>query len=189
MLEFKETFISNSSINPSVSSVNPTSPPQFEFFTWGLPGKQAKLHMVPQGWILPTTNISNIWNLWWFGHLEDKIQPYRFLKADDLANSAQISQFSKLKKVMNSIDLIAHDKQYIEQGKLFSELNKEQCNEIFKQAFGELTKQLYPTETNTRSGELSIATIYDRLCTRNNNNKRKHDEIEEKQLLANNMEL
>jgi hypothetical protein len=78
---------------------------------------------------------------------------------------------------------------YIEQGKLFSELNKEQCNEIFKQAFGELTKQLYPTETNTRSGELSIATIYDRLCTRNNNNKRKHDEIEEKQLLANNMEL
>lgn len=85
------------------------------------------------------------------------------------------------------------DRQYIEEGKLLSELNKQQSNELFDRAYTDLLKQLYkPTELNGRISELSIATVYDRLCVRNKNNKRTHEEMVRQHTIIinhNNMEL
>lgn len=187
--ELKQSIGTINQTTPITNSDTNLAPPKFNFFSWGLPGQQAKLHMVPEKWTLPTTNMKNIWNLWWFGHLTDKIQPYRFLQRDDLVKQSQYTQLSKLKRVINSIELIARNKQFIEQDKQFSDLNKQQSNEIFEKSFTELLKQLYTTETTGRIAELSFATIYDRINNKNNNNKRKRDEEEEKQPIVVNMEL
>jgi hypothetical protein len=135
---------------------------QFQFWMWGTDGKEMKLHMVPKGWKLPTMNIKDIWNMWWYGHYQDKIQPYRFLKWYDLINNAQVTQLSKTKRVMNAIEEIARDRQYIEAGKSILDLQGEANNQLFDAAFTDLLELLKPGSTkeeHNRFGDSSVGTV------------------------------
>ena len=48
-------------------------------WTWG-----GRIHMVPEGWQLPSGNTSTIFNLFCVGDASKKIRPYRFLRTFDL---------------------------------------------------------------------------------------------------------
>jgi hypothetical protein len=56
------------------SSLIPPSPSS-RFETWNWKGR---FHMVPPGWTLPSSiNVKDMWHLWHFGHLADRIAPLR----------------------------------------------------------------------------------------------------------------
>jgi hypothetical protein len=188
MTDMKQTIYSVSNSNSNVNSVSSNYnstldisnsvavQPVMSFQSWmwkGSEEKQAILHMVPEKWTLPIGNIKYIWNLWWFGHIADKIQPLRFLKSNDLMNSAQTTQHSKFKKVMAAIEAIARERRYIQDNERFDKLTKEKCNEIFDKSYEDLLNQILDSkEREGRITQLSIATIYDKLRKR----KRKREE-------------
>jgi hypothetical protein len=168
MMEQMKEHVKLQRINESAAN-NLTNPATvsnlFSTYMWG-----GKFHMVPEGWKLPANNIKDIWNLWWFGHLDNKIQPYRFLKWTDLINNAQVVQLAKMKKVMNKIEEMGKEKQYIELEKKISDLSKEESIALFDQSFTALMEKLKPGSTIEagRWGESSIATVYNLI-----DNKRK----------------
>ena len=66
---------------PSASASAPheaCDDPRFQWWTWG-----GSWHMVPEGWRFPSTDAKTTWNLWHFGHVADRIQPLRKLRAAD----------------------------------------------------------------------------------------------------------
>jgi hypothetical protein len=71
------------------------------------------MHMVPQGWILPSTNIMDTWRLWYFGNVAEKIQPYRFLKNNGLTSEAQGVLCSTMKYVIHAIVEVMVEKQLV----------------------------------------------------------------------------
>ena len=150
----------NSHVNDVMNSNDddPNHNQRFTNWTWG-----GCFHMVPEDWCLPKSNIKDIWNLWWFGHQTDRIQPYRHLKSDDFKLDTQKSQLTRIRKVMMKLEEIGREKKFIEADQHIHKFNKQKCNELFDQCFNEMLKQLYPNDPQRRIGEVTIPTIYDHI--------------------------
>jgi hypothetical protein len=84
--ELREVHAVEMLASAPTAPIDPSVDPRFQLWSWG-----GRLHMVPQGWVYPSTNIKDTWNLWHFGHLADKIRPLRCLKKFDLVGTAQIT--------------------------------------------------------------------------------------------------
>jgi hypothetical protein len=178
MEEMKTIHSSDSAAAPVVSNsdVLSDSNPRFNWYLWG-----GKMHMIPSEWILPTSNVKDIWNLWWFGHLNDKIQPYRYLTALDFTKHAQIVQLTKTRKVMNKIEEVTRQNKYVEPEKRIQVLSKEENSKLFDLAYTDLLKQLFKSTeaVATRLGQASIATIYDHINPRKRSRKRSREAVSE----------
>ena len=85
--------VSNLHSNTSTSSTN-----TFEMWTWG-----GKLHMVPMDFKFPICNVRTLWDLWWTGHVQNKIKPYRYLRKFDIQGSNEKSYLAKGRAVMGQI--------------------------------------------------------------------------------------
>jgi hypothetical protein len=144
---------------------------QFNWYTWG-----GRMHMVPEHFTLPTSNVKDIWNLWWFGHVGDSIQPYRHLESFDFISKSQQIQLTKTRKVMGRIELTARNKKHIEQGKQLKDLNKGESVKLFDLAYRDLLLELLPSAQDGRVGECSIATIYDRINGHGNRKRKRMGE-------------
>jgi hypothetical protein len=139
--------------NTSDSSNNNDS----NFITWSWGGR---FHMVPEGFTLPNNNIRDIFNLWYYGNINLKIQPYRFLRSTDLINHAQSVLLTRINKVMNELESIAKD--IAADGIRISDItDRERVNVLFEQSFHVLMERIDRADSNHRIGDLSVARVYD----------------------------
>ena len=151
--------------------------PRFHLWAWG-----EQLHMVPQGWKLSFTDVKSTWNLWYFGHVHDKIRPLRHLKKADLAKGSQITQWSKANGVMKAIAQVMVDMKLVESIEEVTKLSAVESSAAFDRAIVELMERVRKDSTRGRGRwmEMSISTLYDHICNlRQRNAKRKRDEQEE----------
>jgi hypothetical protein len=168
--------ITNTNNNTESNSNNST----YNTWSWG-----GRLHMVPEGFKLPNNNIRDIFNLWHFGNIDAKIQPYRFLKWHDLINNPQGILLSKMNKVMNELESIIRSNQLVDEECKIGEIKeRELVNGIFDQAYSILMGGIRPESltsmNSSRFGDLSIPRLYD-LIMRVKKRKRREEEQEEKQ--------
>jgi hypothetical protein len=166
-------FTSSQVENTNTSDLSNQTP----FMNWYWKGR---FRMVPENWTLPTNNIKDIWNLWWYGHIENKIQPYRRLKWHDVVSEPTSRstgvQLAKTNTVMQEIEKVAKEMNLIETGRNIDELTKEECSTLFDKTFTAIHEQLRPNSTTQvgRWGELSIATFYKMI--QSGRKKRKREE-------------
>jgi hypothetical protein len=79
--------------------------------------------------------------LWYFGNIDEKIQPYRFIKPIvDLGVKSDRVAFSKAKFVVNAVQKFARDNQIvlIDIGSTVNSLTKIQSDDLFQIAFPRL---------------------------------------------------
>jgi hypothetical protein len=141
----------------SHAAVDPNTDPRFQLWSWG-----GKLHMVPQGWIFPSTNIKDSWNLWHFGHLTDKIRPLRCLKKIDLVGAAQITLWSKTSGVVKAMSQVMVEMKLVDKLEDVLKLSSIDSSTCFDRAIVQLMEQLRPGSTQGRERwmELSVPSLY-----------------------------
>ena len=156
-------------IAPSIDS-------RFQLWAWG-----GKLHMVPEGWIFPSTNVKDTWNLWHFGHLADRIRPLRYLKKYDLGSKAQVTVWSKTRGVMQAISQVIVDMQLVQAVEAVLVLNAADSSTLFDQAIVALMDQLRAESTREKRRwmEMSVPTMYALVLKDRYRRKRRREEEEE----------
>mmetsp|Transcript_11275 Transcript_11275/g.15533 ORF Transcript_11275/g.15533 Transcript_11275/m.15533 type:complete len:102 (-) Transcript_11275:1165-1470(-) len=94
--------------------------------------------MVPAGFRFPqTVNVKVIWDLWFFGNIGMRIQPYRFIKpAFDFEFKSDRSAFSKAKYVIKYICNYAQENSLLAAGSnSMSLLSKIASDGVFQASF------------------------------------------------------
>jgi hypothetical protein len=166
---------SHTSIPQPVSqeAIDPNMDPRFQLWSWG-----GKLHMVPQGWVFPSTNIKDTWSLWHFGHVTDKIRPLRCLKKMDLTGAGQITLWSKASGVVKAISEVMLEMHLVPTLEAVSKLNFIDSLSYFDRAIVQFMEQLRERSTQERGRwmELSIPTLYE---LNRKARKRRLDEMQE----------
>jgi len=155
-----------SSGNPSpveASPPNSTSVGEFSTFHWN-----GQLHMVPAGFRFPlTVNLKVIWDLWFYGNKDMRIQPYRFIKAaSDLEIKSDRAAFSKAKFVINRVIQNAQQSNLVGTGvNSICQLPKVSGDEVFNKAFVNCMQAILNNGDmeKSRIGELSYIRVYDIL--------------------------
>lgn len=149
--------IKSNNKNNNTNSVDSNTNSSSNFITWSWGGR---FHMVPEGFTLPNNNIRDIFNLWYFGNMNLKIQPYRFLKSIDLINNAQCILLSRINKVMNELESIVKDIA-ADDIRISDITDRERVNVLFEQSFHVLMERINRADSNHRIGDLSVARVYD----------------------------
>ena len=81
--------------------VAPSKDSRFDLFEWD----NGELHMVSKEFEFPKSLPKDMWDLWHFGHLHNRIKPFRYLTTRDLNNNEGI-QLSRIKRVMEFIEKV-----------------------------------------------------------------------------------
>jgi hypothetical protein len=154
--QLKPHSISTTSTQHNVSSFSNTSGSahiEWKLWTWG-----GKLHMVPQGWTLPSTHIKEIWSMWFTGNAKELIGPLWRLRPGDMANSNQAMQLTRTKHVMDKLEQLSIP---FQNGIALSSLPYNELMLAFDQAYNELHRllgrQVY------RVGDTAIGTLYNAM--------------------------
>jgi hypothetical protein len=152
------TVMTRESASPAL--IDPNVDSRFQLWSWG-----GRLHMVPQGWIFPSTNLKDTWNLWHFGHLSDKIRPLRCLKKFDLVGAAQITLWSKTSGVVKAISQVIVDTKLVQTIEDVLTLTAVDSSTFFDRAIVQLMEQLRSGSTRERGRwmEMSVPTLYAQL--------------------------
>jgi len=90
----------------------PPANPNYQFYAW----PNGSMQMVPLGWSLRSKrhNAKGMWDRWWRGDPDEKIQPFRYLQNVHFpgpTNEVERNHLAKVTKVMGEITAIA-----VEQG-------------------------------------------------------------------------
>ena len=152
--------------------------PRFQLWTW-----KGRMHMVPEGWLFPSTDVKTTWNLWHYGHMEARIRPLRHLKKVDLQGSAQITLWSKTNGVMAAVAVMMVEMKAVEAVADVTRLSAEQSSAVFDAAIVQLMERVRVGSTRGRGRwmEMSIGTLYNHLQTVRRERKRKRDEQHQQQ--------
>lgn len=94
--------------------------------------RNGKESMVPEGWKLPmNSDIKNIWHLWYFGHRQDRIRPYRYLRCYDFSLRVERVHLSKIKRVITEIGKSARESGVLGEGVEIESLDERQSSDLF----------------------------------------------------------
>ena len=147
------------SSRPSVSSplIDPNLDPRFHLWSWG-----GRMHMVPQDWLFPSTDMKATWNLWHFGHVGDRIRPLRYLQKSDLRNASQVTLWSKTRGVMKEIAEGMVELGIVQSTKGVEQLSATVSADAFDKAVVQLMERVRAGSTRgkRRWVEMSIPTLY-----------------------------
>ena len=138
-------------------------PTEFIFFNWG-----GKLRMVPEKFLFPIFDAATMFNLWFFGNSELKIQPYKHLGGhlDDLKEKTNKNNFHRAKLVMTEIDNIIRDNHLLGHHNSISEVESISAqNNIFDVAYEKLIKHCYdnPLKLPKRPNDITVSTLAAKL--------------------------
>jgi len=126
--------------------------------------------MVPEGWEFPTNNLKDMWNLWHFGHIGDKIRPLRFLKLEDLIGGSgkERALWTKTGGVMREISKMMVGLKLVPSIKDVRGLNLETSLAHFDIAVIKWMEHIEENSTQERSRwtELKMSTLYKKSCER-----------------------
>jgi hypothetical protein len=131
--------------------------PRFQLWTW-----KGGMHMVPEGWQLPKTDVKTMWNLWHYGHVGDRIRPLRHLKGSDMASRGQVTLLSKTNGVMATVGEKMVEMKVVETVAEVRRLSAEESSAAFDLAIVQLMERVEEGSTQDRSRwmEKSVATWY-----------------------------
>ena len=148
---------------------------RFNVWAWG-----GAMHMVPEGWRMSSTDLMSTWRLWHFGNVAERIRPLRQLKKGDLADTGQITHWSKANGVMNAVTEQMVSMELVESAVAIGRLTEEEATPAFTQAVVALMEEMKPGATQRRGRwtEMSIPTLYDHLQTLKKQRKRRREESE-----------
>lgn len=135
-------------------------------------------HFVPLGFVFPTGNVRNIWNLWWFGNRAESIRPYRLIRGKDLPK--QKSTLSKTNTLMKAIIAKAKSNKILAEEASVERLSTEQSAVLFEQTYNTILDEINRDTDNSRRkrrlGEDTQTTIYDHLKGFGGSRKKKRSE-------------
>lgn len=121
-----------------------TSPPVPKMFSWC----DGTLHMVPEGFCLPSVTLKTLWDMWWLGIPNQQIGPLHKLRVGHLpSKTADKVQFSRARTVMSGLIVIAKESGCIANGVDPAQLDYHQLSEVFE--------ALYPALSIRVNGELT----------------------------------
>mmetsp|Transcript_12129 Transcript_12129/g.15607 ORF Transcript_12129/g.15607 Transcript_12129/m.15607 type:complete len:659 (-) Transcript_12129:55-2031(-) len=134
----------------------------FASFMWG-----GRLHMVKEGFQLPSLSVMNWWTAYWEPNQVDNIRPLRFLKGCDLQNSTQKSYWCKSKYLLVDLTNIFKEKENLTEANIrdMTSINRDA---LFKKHFEGyiLTKYCFGNEVKFKSFRLDaivLNTLYDNV--------------------------
>lgn len=171
--EMREVRVDEASPKPSL--IPPSSDSRFQLWLWG-----GRLHMVPEGWTLPSSlSLKDTWHLWHFGHLADRIGPLRGLRKFDLSNAAQATQWAKTKQTMQAIAQVMVDERMVGSLQEVLTLSEADSTAYFDRAVVVWMEQLKEgvTRGNRRWMEMKIPTVY-ALMMKSRKRRREVEETE-----------
>ncbi|RHY25662.1 hypothetical protein DYB32_008171 [Aphanomyces invadans] len=128
-------------------------------FTWS----DGSLHLTPEGYRLPATNCSVMWQLWFRGDSAAGIGPFRYLKESDVDNRQDLY---RARKAMNMLVEVA-----IEQGIVTSQddlmaLSDEELETAFELAFDDYALQTHGDDKGPTPQDMSVRRLYESLQKR-----------------------
>jgi len=158
---------------------DPASDPRFQYWLWG-----GKMHMVPQDWQFPSTDVKATWHLYHLGHVEDRIRPLRYLKKFDLTTRSNITRWSKANGVMKAVGQMMVETGTLQSLDAVLRMSAEESSAAFDAAIVQLMEKLKQgsTQGKGRWMEMSVSTLYDLLCKAKavSGRKRKLDEQQQR---------
>ena len=162
---------------PPPDPTDSAADPRFQLWMW-----KGKLHPVPEGWKLPSTDLKATWNLWHFGHVQQWIRPLRNLKKADLEGGGQISLWSKTNGVMAAIADVMVEMEMVHTAADVAKLSAEESSVAFDAATLQLMEKLKAGSTTRRGRwmEKSVGTLYNHL----NGGRKKRRREEERRTAA-----
>ena len=169
--EMREVRVDVEAHQPSI--VPPSAESRFQVWTWG-----GRLHMVPEGWSLPSSlNLKDTWHLWPFGHLTARISPVRGLRKYDLSSASQTVQWSKTNQTMQAIAQVMVDERVAGSLQQVLTLSQADSTAYFDRAVVMWMKQLKGgmTRGNSRWMEMKVPTAYALMIK---SRKRRREEAE-----------
>jgi hypothetical protein len=130
----------NTAVNNASSTEHSSTTATFETWHWG-----EKFHMVPQGFKLPLgLKVKAIWDLWYFGDKNAKIQPYKFLMCrNDLTIETDRVLLSKITFAMKVMNNIAVSMNFLSVTTNITSLTKIASDELFEKTFIETMRKIY----------------------------------------------
>ena len=154
---------------PSSSLIDPSSDPRFQYWMWG-----GRMHMVPQGWRFPSTDLKATWHLWHFGHVEHRIRPLRYLKKSDLSGNS-ITRWSKTHGVVKAVAQMMVETGRVQSIDGVQMLTVDESSAAFDSAIVKLMEKLREGSIQGRGRwmEMSVSTLYDLLRKAERERKRK----------------
>jgi hypothetical protein len=138
----------------------------FDSWLWAHPNDkgQPKYHPCPQAFRFPSTSLKDLWILWHFGNSCERIRPYRFLSCNDLFDFSKDKQkLTKCKQLMMELTSIATENSLLPAAKSMHKLTLPESATVFDGAFEILLARIYEGSIQSRKGEQSVNTLYQRL--------------------------
>jgi hypothetical protein len=153
-------------------AVDPSSDPRFHLWQWG-----GRLHPVPEGWRLASTDVMSTWRLWYFGNVAERFRPLRHLKKVDLADDGQVTQWAKTNGVMRALTEQMVSMGLVDSADGVGRLSEDDATAAFTRAIVALMEQLKPGATQRRGRwtEMRLPTLYQHVLGMR---KRKREEAE-----------
>jgi hypothetical protein len=102
--EIRVAGTANMNATLAVHQENGISNESSEFDRWDWGGKMRRV--VPPGFTLPTSNVKQLWELWYYGDKNKRIGPYKKIPADDLVRAVDKVGLTRLKSVMMHLEQI-----------------------------------------------------------------------------------
>lgn len=147
---------------------------RFQLWMW-----KGALHMVPEGWQFPSTNVKATWHLWHFGHVQDRVRPLRRLRKADMQGSANHTLWSKTNGVMRRIADEMVTMEMVHTAEEVTRWSADESAVAFDGAIVQLMEKLKAGSTQRRGRwtEMSVATLYKHLKGERDDKKRRRDEV------------
>lgn len=138
----------------------------FDSWTWG--GRVGQFF--PPTFRMPECTVKCLWDLWHFGHKQQRIRPYKLLKSFNLHVFADRSELSKARGVISALHDIG-----VEQGLIpivpgkqphdyVSVCTLAASDGIFQAAYEALAARIFTAADKHRLGELRFNYVYNVLC-------------------------
>jgi hypothetical protein len=176
--ELRDALPDQTHSSASHELMDPSSDPRFQLWAWG-----GKMHMVPEGWRLPSTDVKATWNLWHFGHVHDHIRPLRHLRKVDLVGSSQVIAWSKTNGTMKAIAQVMVEMKLVESLEGVAKLSETDSSAAFDRAIVALMEQVREGSTRARGRwmEMSIPTLYDHINSMKKKRKRQEEQQQQEE--------
>ena len=147
----------------STNRVGDTTDATHRTFQWG--GKFGRL--VPANFSFPTGDVKTMWNLWYYGHASEGIQPYKRLRRsgyeDDLKTKQERSYLYRAYVVMSALEATIRDNKLLAEGEDdISSMTTIRSDAIFDRAFPIFWRSLYSKKCH-RPDQVHYATLGNRI--------------------------
>ena len=155
----------NSSTTAPAMTSSGIVPNEFRTFLW-----DGRVHMVPEGFELPSYPVYTIWRLWHSGNPAAGIKPYKHLQAFNLKKNVDKVNLTRARRVMSALERIIYAPEHgiLAVDKKIESLSPSEDNDVFNKSFVILCKTLYEVENEDdlgrfRINDKSYNTIYEHI--------------------------